>query len=185
MDGLHQRQPFAAFNAAGNNTQIIVVDPVARQKWSAPLASLPAIVQDQLSSTNMEFYQDGNYLYAIGGYGYSAMVGDHTTYSNLTAIDVPATINAVINNTSFTSYFRQITDAKFAVTGGYLNKIYNTYYLVGGQKFLERYNPMGPDHGPGFTQEYTDAIHKFKINDNGTNLSINHLGTISDPANLH
>ena len=33
LDGLHRRQPFAAFDVAGHNTQIIVVDPVAQQKW--------------------------------------------------------------------------------------------------------------------------------------------------------
>ena len=40
LDGLHRRQPFAAFDIAGNNNQIIVVDPVLLQKWAAPLASL-------------------------------------------------------------------------------------------------------------------------------------------------
>ncbi len=44
---------------------------------------------------------------------------------------------------------------------------------------------MGPNHGPGFTQEYTDAIRKFNISDNGTTLTIVHLATLSDPANLH
>lgn len=185
LDGLHRRQPFAAFDAAGNNTQLIVVDPVAKQKWTAPLSSLPTGMQEQLSSTNMEFHQDGDYLYAIGGYGYSATAGDHTTFSNLTAINVPATINAVINGTSIISNFRQISDAKFAVTGGYLNKIYDTYYLAGGQNFIGRYNPMGPNNGPGFIQEYNEAYHKFKINDNGTNLSVTHITTITDAANLH
>jgi hypothetical protein len=185
LEGLHQRQPFAAFATSGNNTQIIVIDPVAKQTWTAPLSGLPTGVQEQLSSTNMEFYQEGDYLYTIGGYGYSATAGDHTTYDKLTAIDVPATINAIINSTSIVSHFRQITDSKFAVTGGYLSKIYDTYYLVGGQKFIGRYNPMGPDHGPGFTQEYNEAYHKFTINDNGTTLTVTHLATISDAANLH
>jgi hypothetical protein len=30
LDGLHRRQPFAAFDIAGHNTQLIVIDPVAR-----------------------------------------------------------------------------------------------------------------------------------------------------------
>ena len=32
LDGLHRRQPFAAFDVAGNNNQIIVIDPVLKQK---------------------------------------------------------------------------------------------------------------------------------------------------------
>lgn len=185
LDGLHRRQPFAAFDLAGHNNQLIVVDPVAQQKWSAPLSSLPIGLQEQLSSTNMEFFQEGDYLYLLGGYGYSNTSADHITYPNLSAIKVPDVINAVINGTSITSNFRQITDTMFAVTGGYLNKINNTFYLTGGQKFIGRYNPMGPTHGPGFIQEYTNAIRKFTISDNGVTLSVTHLPAIIDATNLH
>ena len=185
LDGLHRRQPFAAFDIAGHNNQLIVVDPVTEQKWSAPLTSLPTSIQEQLSSTNMEFHQEGDYLYCIGGYGYSATAADHTTYSNLTAIKVSDVINAVINNTNFTAYFRQITDAQFQVTGGSLKKIDSTFYLMGGQKFIGRYNPMGPTHGPGFIQEYTNSIRKFNLSDNGTTITITHLNSFVDPANLH
>ncbi len=185
LDGLHRRQPFAAFDVAGLNTQITVVDPVAQQKWSAPLSSLSTGLQEQLSSTNMEFFQEGEYLYMLGGYGYSNTAGDHITYPNLSAVKVPDVINAVINGTSIDAYFRQITDNMFAVTGGYLNKINNTFYLTGGQKFIGRYNPMGPDHGPGFIQEYTNSIRRFTISDDGVDLSVTHLPTIYDAENFH
>jgi len=100
LDGLHRRQPFAAFDIAGHNNQLIVIDPVAKQKWSASLTSLPKGLQEQLSSTNMEFHQEGDYLYLIGGYGYSNTSGDHITYPNLSAVDVPAVIHAIINGTT-------------------------------------------------------------------------------------
>jgi len=185
LDGLHQRQPFAAFDIAGHNNQLIVVDPISKQKWSAALSSLPTAIVEHLSSTNMEFYQEGNYLYCLGGYGYSATLGDHTTFDKLTAIKVSEVIKAVVNKNSFTSYFRQITDAKFQVTGGKLKKIDANYYLLGGQKFLGRYNPMGPGHGAGFTQEYTDAIRIFSLVDNGSLITIKHLPSYSDANNLH
>jgi hypothetical protein len=185
LDGLHRRQPWAAFDEAGHNTQLIVVDPVTKEKWTAPLTTLPTSTQEQLSSTNMEFMQDGDYLYILGGYGYSPTADDHTTFPNLTAVDVPNTIEAIISATAFSSYFRQIEDSQFAVTGGYLNKIYDTFYLTGGHKFIGRYNPMGPDHGPGFTQEYTNAIRKFTISDDGVTLEITHLDEIVDTVNLH
>ena len=66
LDGLHRRQPFAAFDVAGNNNQILVVDPASQQKWSAPLSTLSISMQEQLSSTNMEFFQDGDHLYIVG-----------------------------------------------------------------------------------------------------------------------
>ncbi|MDB0058421.1 T9SS type A sorting domain-containing protein [Salibacteraceae bacterium] len=185
LDGLHRRQPFAAFDVAGHNNQLIVIDPVAKQKWTASLSSLPTAIQEQLSSTNMNFFQDGDYLYCVGGYGYSATLNDHTTFANITAIKVSDVIDAVVNGTSFTNHFRQLTDSKLQITGGKLKKINDTYYLLGGQKFLGRYNPMGPTHGPGFIQEYTDEIRKFTISDDGTTLSINHLPAHTDAANLH
>ncbi len=182
LDGLHRRQPFAAFDIAGNNNQIIIIDPVSQQKWTAPITSLSVALQEQLSSTNMEFHQEGNYLYIIGGYGYNAASAVRKTFDNLTAIDVPSVINAVIGGTSFSSYFRQISDAQFAVTGGHLKKINNTFYLIGGNKFDGNYNPMG---NPTYTQVYTDAIRKFNLTDNGTTISITHLPTITDATNLH
>ncbi len=185
LDGLHRRQPFAAFDLAGNNTRLIVVDPVTQQKWSAPLTSLPVGMQEQFSATNIEFYQQGDYLYLAGGYGYSATSADHITYPYLSAVKVPDVINAIISGIGFSVYCRQITDTMFAVTGGYLNKINTTYYLTGGQKFIGRYNPMGPTSGPGFIQIYTNAIRKFNIIDDGTTLSVNHLTQILDATNLH
>lgn len=185
LDGLHQRQPNASFDIAGHNNQLIVVDPVSLQKWTTPLTSLPTSIQEQLSSTNMEFYQEGDYLYCVGGYGFSPTANDHTTFDKLTAIKVSDVINGVINNTSITTFFRQITDTQFQVTGGRLKKINNTYYLLGGQKFIGRYNPMGPNNGPGFIQEYTDAIRKFNLVDNGTTITITHLTPHTDSNNLH
>jgi hypothetical protein len=181
-DGLHRRQPWASFDEAGQNIQLVVIDPVARQKWSAPLTSLPVSVQEQLSSTNMEFHQDGDYLYITGGYGYSKSAEDHITYPYLTAVKVSDAINSIIEGSSFKSCFRQIKDEQFAVTGGYLNKIYKTYYLTGGQRFDGRYNPR---NHPTFIQTYTNAIRKFLIADNGSDLMITHLPGITDSVNLH
>lgn len=185
LDGLHRRQPFASFDVAGHNTSLIVVDPIALQFWTAPLSSLSISMQEQLSSTNMQFIQNGEYLYCVGGYGFSNTQNDHITYPNMTAIKVPDVINAVINNTPLTNFFRQIADTNFKVTGGRLRKINNTYYLCGGQNFVGKYNPQGPNNGPGFFQKYTSSIFKFLINDNGVNINITSLSGHTDTVNLH
>lgn len=182
LDGLHRRQPFAAFDIAGNNNQLIVVDPITQQKWNAPLSTLSVSLQEQLSSTNMQFYQEGDYLYIIGGYGYHTATSSRKTFDNLTAVDVPSVISAVVSGNAYHTYFRQISDPQFAVTGGHLKKINDTYYLVGGNKFDGNYNPMG---NPTFTQVYTDAIRKFNINDNGSTISVSHLPSHTDATNLH
>jgi len=182
LDGLHRRQPWATFDEKGQNIQLTVVDPISLKKWSAPLSSLPASIREQLSSTNMEFHQDGDFLYIIGGYGFSNTANDHITYPYLTSIDVSETINSIINGRSFNTYFRQINDEQLAVTGGYLNMIYDTYYLTGGQRFDGRYNPM---NHPTFTQKYTNSILKFLIHDDGNTLSVTHLTSHTDTENLH
>lgn len=185
IDGLHQRQPFAAFLEADNNKNVFVIDPVAEQVWSADLSILPATVFEQVQSTNQNFFQRDTMLYVIGGYGYSAINGGHVTFPNLTAISIDELANAVINNASITPYFRQINDLNMKVTGGQLGYKDGTFYLVGGQLFDGAYNPMGPNHGPGFTQIYTNEIRTFEILDDGTNLSIQNYAAQHDTVNLH
>lgn len=185
LDGLHRRQPWASFDIAGHNDQLWVIDPKNNQKWTADLSALPTSIKEQLSSTNMQFIQEGNILYCVGGYGYSPSSGDHTTYSTLTAIHVKEVIDAILEDRSFEDYIRQISGDLFQVTGGRLLKMNDLYYLLGGQKFLGRYNPMGPDHGPGFIQEYTNSIHIFSIEDDGEILKVNQLDTYSDLDHLH
>jgi hypothetical protein len=185
LDGLHRRQPFAAFNEAGNNTSLIVLDPEMQMAWTNSFADLPSAISEQLSSTNMEFEQVGNTLYLVGGYGFSATAGDHITYPNLIAVDVSGLITAIIDNSPIESFFRQITDETFRVTGGHLNLIDEIFYLSGGQNFEGRYNPQGPDFGPGFFQEYTNSIRRFSLQDDGENLSATILAPWQDNENLH
>ena len=185
VDGLHQRQPNVSFLENDNNKSVYVIDPVANKTWSTTINVLQASIFEQLQATNQEFYQKENTLYIIGGYGFSTTENDHVTYDKLTAIDVDELANAVINETTITPYFRQITNTNFAVTGGQLGFLDDVFYLCGGQYFKGRYNPMGPNNGPGFVQEYTDEIRTFQINDDGTNLSIINYTAQNDSDNLH
>lgn len=184
-DGLHRRQPFASFAASGNNTNVFVVDPESKQSWTASLNDLPSAIAEQLQSTNMQFIQRGNTLYLIGGYGYSKTAGNHITHNKLTAVKVDCLIPAVQKGKADPACFRQISDPVFAITGGQVGRIGETYYLVGGQKFDGRYNPMGPDHGPGFSQQYSEQIRKFRINDDKANLSISNVEAVTDKDHLH
>jgi hypothetical protein len=182
LDGLHARQPFNAFPASQNNAELFVIDVNNTQFWTAPLSVLPVSIREQLQSTNMNFHQSGDTLYLIGGYAFSATANDHITFPNLTTIQVSSVIDAVVNGTSYTSYFKQITDNNFAVTGGQLGYLNGTFYLVGGQRFDGRYNPMG---NPTFTQQYTDEIRKFTIDNSGAQLSYANYSTVNDPVHLH
>ena len=180
-DGMHARQPFTSFPSSQNNTEIYVIDVNSQQFWSASLNTLPPGIFEQLQSTNMNFHQDHDTLYIIGGYGFSSILDDHITYPNLTTVQVSEVINAVINETSIIPYFKQITDTLFAVTGGQLGKIGNSFYLVGGHRFDGLYNPVG---NPTFTQSYTNQIRKFNILNSGAVLSFSDVSATTDPIHL-
>lgn len=181
-DGLHARQPFNAFPASNNNTDLYVIDVTTQQFWSASINSLSVGLKEQLQSTNMNFYQDDETLYIIGGYAFSQSNNDHKTFNNLTSVNVPGLINAIVTNSAIDSYFKQISNDIFAITGGQLGKIDNTFYLVGGHKFDGRYNPM---NNPTFIQTYSNQIRKFSIDNSGTQLSYSNYETITDEVHLH
>ncbi len=185
IDGLHQRQPFAAFLESENNKQAFLIDVNSNQSWSVDLSTLPTPIFEQLQSTNQQYKQRGNTLYIIGGYGFSSSTNDHITYPYITAIDIEGLSNAMINETDITPYFRQIQDINIAVTGGQLEMSNDTFYLAGGHFFEGSYNPMGPDHGPGFVQIYTEEVRFFKIDDDGTNLSISNFNAWSNTDHFH
>lgn len=181
-DGLHKRRPFEAFLASDNNTQLIVFNPKSQKHYSADLSKLPTPLYEQLQSTNMEYEQKRDLLYIMGGYGYSATAGDHVTYDQMVVVEYKKVIDAIISNQPYRDYFTQVKDSRFQVTGGYLHYLQDTFYLIGGQKFMGRYNPMGPTHGPGFVQEYTNEIRKFTLK---ADYSIDFYKAIRDTANLH
>lgn len=181
-DGIHARQPFNAFPQSQNNTDIYVADVNTGQSWSAAVSSLPAALAEQLQATNMNFCQVEDTLYIMGGYAYSPTATDHITFPNLVTVQVSSLIQAVINNTAISGNFKQITDTAFAVTGGHLAHMGDTFYLVGGHKFTGRYNPMG---NPTYTQAYTNQIRKFVINNSGVQPAINSYAAVTDAVHLH
>jgi hypothetical protein len=184
-DGLHRRQPFAAFNKQYNNTELIVLDLKQEKIWKKSITSLKSNLAEQLQSTNMEFFQQDNQLILVGGYGYSETKRTHITHPSIISIQVKELIDAVINNKDDEAFIHQLEDERMAVTGGRLNKLNNLFYLVGGQRFDGRYNPHGPDHGPGFSQQYTNQIRKFNIAEKNGKLSIENYSSVTDSLLLH
>lgn len=184
-EGLHRRQPFAAFDAEHNNTSIYVFNIESGQIWTSDLSFLPLALQEQLQSSNMQFHQDNDKLTIIGGYGFSNAKEEHVTYNGMVQIDISKAIAAVKSKKSLSDAIRFGHDDRLKVCGGQLGKMEGYYYLVGGQNFEGSYNPNGPDHGPGFTQEYTNAIRKFKIVQKGDELQLANFSEQKDSLELH
>ena len=161
LDGLHRRQPWASFDSAGHNNQLIVLNLVTKQQWKKTVADLPDDLADQLKATNHCATQVGDSLYLVGGYGISRSKNDHITFPSAVALSVSATIQAIKNQHVSEQLFQVIQHDNFAVTGGQLQTIGKTFYLVGGHRFDGRYNPQ---NGPSFVQTYTNQIRQFTWN---------------------
>lgn len=180
-DGIHPRQPGAAFDEANKNTMAYVIDVKNKQVYFASLSSLQTDIYEQLSSTNMNFHQEGDTLYIIGGYGYSGTAQDHITYPYLTTINVKETIDAIVHQQDVSGFISQIKHDSLAVTGGHLAHHEGTFYLVGGHRFDGRYNPMGHNT---YTQQYTHEVRTFTIDNSGTNPVINNYASIHNEDHL-
>jgi len=154
------------------NDRLFVIDPVAKKVWSAPLTGLPAKTAARLTVTNSQFEQSGDWLFIAGGYGLDPATGKMDTFGSLTAINVSATIDAVVHGKPFAANVQQIDDLRMQVTGGEMKKLGDWFVLVFGQKFQGLYTPNDSQIGLQFKQLYIEQIAVFKIGMPGGKLAI-------------
>jgi hypothetical protein len=179
QDGLHPK--FGGFNTASANRQIWVVNPETAQVWSRSITALPDTLQEQLRSANMEFYHHDASLLFAGGYGYSDLAQNHITYPYLTVIDVPGLVQSVVEGGPLLPHFHQMRDTFFAVTGGQMQALADTFYLVGGHLFNGIYSANSDNP----TQRYTAAIRKFTLGNLAGTPQVTHRSEQIDELNLH
>lgn len=180
-DGLHRRQPFASMDSAGMNQFITLYNLLDHSVKQASIASLPTQVAEQFTSTNMEFCQYGDYLYLVGGYGYSPSIQDHVTHPIITSIFLPDFIQSLKEGKALDG-IQFMSSAEFAITGGALLHLNDRYYLVGGNRFDGRYNPMG---GPSYTQTYTEKISQYRFTHEYGVIQVTEVQSHSSKALLH
>jgi hypothetical protein len=181
-NGLHGLNSNDGFPPEFKNDKVIVIDTTTWQQYSADLNQLPMNIADPMRSTNMQYIQDGNYLYMAGGFGFDTTLNMYITFSTLTAIHVDNMINAVINALPISSSVRQIVDTNLVVCGGDLGKIDNDFYLCFGHNFRGRY---ADPPVPIFTQVYDTRIKKFSLTDDGTTVSLSGFTYQTDTNNFH
>src|SRR3989338_2363247 len=179
LDGLHRRQPFAAFDSIGHNNHIIVIDPKSNELWKASVDQLPGNLRDQLKGTNINFAQNGDQLILVGGYGIGELADDHQPFPFVTTVQLPALIKSVQANQLEASLFHQTYDSLAAVTGGQLLRMDSVFYLVGGHRFDGRYNPADR---PTFVQTYTNSVRRFTLDEVG---NPTWLPAFTDSVNMH
>ncbi|RAJ05472.1 hypothetical protein LX64_02630 [Chitinophaga skermanii] len=176
--GTDPTSPGFQFPRKYNNTNLIVLTfnngTVTRTSAALP-ASLSKDMIDQLSSTNMQFIQNGDNLYIVGGYGKNSD-SNFVTYNKMIKIQVSSVVKAVKSGSTISpNYFTDVSttvDAKSQValqlTGGDLIQTGQYYNFVGGQNFTGDYtmNSQGV---------YANAAYKVKFN--GTNWTFNSIAS--------
>jgi len=182
-NGLHGFTSSMAFPQDGVNDSIFVLSNNFLIRWAASTQMLPTNIREAITTSNMQYYQDGNTLYMLGGYGFRSDTNKFVTFDKLTAIDVLSLKDAVVNGTPINNYFRQISDTRLKICGTHLQKIGNTYILPMGHSFDGTYSRN--DTAGFFVQKYSNQIRRFNINDDGVNLSINNYTTETDTLQLH
>jgi hypothetical protein len=155
------------------NQEVWVIDPVAKQSWHRSLteasANLTATELRSLTPANTQFYQKGDHLYITGGYGLAIGTSTNSTFDTLTSIHLPEMMDWVVNGTAMgANTVRQVTDARFRVTGGAMYEINGRTHLVFGHSFIGNYTP-------GSNGTYTGQVRSFDITDDGTNLSVSNV----------
>lgn len=181
-NGLHGLNSSDGFPPEFKNNVVTVIDTATWAFYTADLNQLPKAIADPMRSTNMQYIQEGNYLYMVGGYGYDSVANMFVSFPKLTAVHVDNMINAVINALPIASTIRQVTDTNFSICGGDLGKIGSSYYLMFGHNFGGRYTDPPT---PLFTQTYSDRIKKFNLTDDGTTITLSGFTYQVDTANFH
>ncbi|MDF1697291.1 MAG: hypothetical protein P1U56_15720 [Saprospiraceae bacterium] len=178
-NGFHRTStPESTFPTKTANSKVWVLDHSTKEVKSVPL---PAKVEQHLRSTNMLFYQDGDWLYCVGGYG-SNCDNDapecYQTWPKLAALNVPAIIEKIWNSTGepdISADILTIDDERMRITGGGMKKIGDSFYAVFGQNYNSIY--IG-----GVTGIYTEEVRKFKISNDGSSIQITDYEAYKDPS---
>lgn len=184
-DGLHETIPFRSFPASHRADHMVLIDLTSGQQWTKDLKDLPTAVQEQLSSSNIVFAQNDRWGLLAGGYGASKLAGDHVTFARLTMIDLAGIIQAIMKDQPIQAYVQSIDDPFFEVTGAGMIQIDDRWHIVGGQSFMGRYNPVGADMGPGFVQNYSNAIRSFELFAEEGQWTVREKKSLTDSAFLH
>lgn len=182
-NGFHGFNPNAyLFPFKKANRYVYVYNTATNQLDSMSTSLFAPALREQYTSSNMQHFQSGNYLYISGGYGeFHPKLPDSSwvTYSTLSRINVNQLISAVLskNITQFSTSAVYAQSKLTAATGGELFKLPDgKFYLALGHRYNGKYGSNNT------SQVYLDSVHVFKLTETASSISItpNSMQYISD-----
>ncbi|TAH20245.1 MAG: hypothetical protein EAZ08_06345 [Cytophagales bacterium] len=161
-EGFHGlTSPSTVFSTDNANQFLWVLDSKTQQTWKLPIdKKLPYAAQ--LSASSSEYFQEGDILYIVGGYGGFTQESKQANYTfpQMLVFRVSALIEAIKQGGNINNALLYSIESPFLqVSGGELTKIQDSFYLVFGHNYTSTYEA-------GRNGIYTEAIRKFSIKDN-------------------
>ena len=161
------------FPRTTSNQNIWVIEPPdsgPAKVYSFPVPDLPAsltAVKDQWMSTSLEFVQDKETLYLLGGYGQNS-AGDPVTFPLVSSVNLPALVDGVIHHKdTFSKTIAWAESPLVQSTGGELVKLDDgLFYLIGGHVFMGSYRSFeaaDEKESPKASQQYLGEIRKLRF----------------------
>ncbi len=171
------------------NDTVWVYDYSQDKRYHFPVNEIDEPGSLLFKATNLQHFQDGNYLYLTGGYGendsipYNNLFERFSTYADIARIDVDGLISDIINkapkeeiNDNIIYGFDEATRA----TGGELYKLDDYFYLAGGHVYKGMFSVKKNNTITQTSQEYLNAIHRFKLSEADNKLVLSDHTKISD-----
>ena len=115
------------------NLDILMIDFKRRRAAAYTSGNLNGLLREQMSATGMAYYQEGSTLYLLGGYGFSETNGQFITFPYLTAIDLEATVAALLEGKNPVANFYQLCDERMAIFDATMDYNGEEFFLINGK----------------------------------------------------
>ena len=175
--GLHGFNPTKGnFPRPSANTTMFLIDPkAAKVLGKLDVTTLGAELGGPLSATNVQWVQDRDTVYAIGGYGMDLTTEKMVTFDTVIRFSAGkvAALLAVgeAKPAAYKPLFAVAHDTRLKITGGELKKFGDNFLLVFGQTFDGEYSPGVDRYNRlyGEQQQYSQKVRAFNL---GSDLSV-------------
>lgn len=160
------------------NLDILMIDFRRNRAAAYTSGNLDGLLRDQISSTGMAYHQDGNTLYLLGGYGFSESNYQFITFPYLTAIDLQATVEALLDGKNPVANFFQICDERMAIFDATMDYDGEEFFLING-KSAYKLEPFSDT--PVYVEEpFTGQARSFRLKGAKESLEISQFQTWYD-----
>jgi hypothetical protein len=171
------------------NDTIWVYNYLEDKRYAFPVNKIDNPGSLLFKATNLQHFQDDNYLYLTGGYGENDSISNDNllerfdTYADIARIDIDGMISDIVANASAEKVNTNIIygfDKLARATGGELYKLDDYFYLAGGHVYkgifsVKRNNTITPT-----SQKYLNSVHRFKLSEIDGRLKLSDFSKITD-----